>query len=148
MVLFDNKTHDEGKRAEQVNKLLSLVDEIKKNNNGQSYTDDMYNEIKQHTDKLSKELEELEAKKHPAELESELKDKLHASFEESMTLMSNAVEKKLKAAVQAQEILSPGTTLSLLEDMVDYARRNPIPTPRRRTGWEGVGDSLSSCSIQ
>lgn len=45
-VLFDNKTQDEGKKAEQVNKLLSLVDEIKRNNNGQSITDGMYKEIK------------------------------------------------------------------------------------------------------
>ncbi|CAA7053827.1 unnamed protein product [Microthlaspi erraticum] len=103
MVLFDNKTHDEGKKAEQINKLLSLVDEIKRNNHGQSYTDDMYNEIKEHSEKLHKEIEELKAKNHPADLESELKEKLHASFEESMSLMSNAVEKKLKAAVQAQE---------------------------------------------
>ncbi|CAA7029785.1 unnamed protein product [Microthlaspi erraticum] len=75
MVLFDNKTQDEGKKAEQVNKLLSLVDEIKRNNYGQSYTDGMYNEIKEHSDKLRKELE---SKNHPADLESELKDKLHA----------------------------------------------------------------------
>ncbi|CAA7029833.1 unnamed protein product [Microthlaspi erraticum] len=104
MVLFDNKTNDESKKAEQVNKLLSLVDEIKKNNHGQSYTDDMHNEINEHTDKLSKELEEIESKEHPADLESELKNKLHASFEESMTLMSNEVEKKLKAAKEEGKV--------------------------------------------
>jgi len=108
MVLFDNKTDDEGKKAEQVNKILSLVDEIKRNNHGQSYTDAMYNEIKVHTDKLSKELEELESKNHPADMESELKDKLHASFEESMTLMSNEVEKKLKAAEEEGKVTVEG----------------------------------------
>jgi len=116
MVLFDNKTHDEGKKAEQVNKLLSLVDEIKRNNHGQSYTDAMYNEIKVHSDKLSKELE---AKNHPAEMESELKDKLHASFEESMTLMSNEVEKKLRAAEEELEVaeespITPGYVVGRL----------------------------------
>ncbi|CAA7029837.1 unnamed protein product [Microthlaspi erraticum] len=144
MVLFDNKTHDEGKKAEQVNKLLSLVDEIKRNNHGQSYTDGMYNEIKEHSDKLSKELEELEAKNHPADLESELKDQLHASFEESMTLMSNEVEKKLKAAeeelkaavhAQEQEKDSMGTCDGWYEakkffatwswDLAMYLAQNP-----------------------
>lgn len=46
MVLFDNRTHDEGKKAEQVHKLLFLVDKIRKTHHGDAYTDDMYHEIK------------------------------------------------------------------------------------------------------
>lgn len=45
-VLIDNKTHDEGKKAEQVHRLLSLVDEIRRRNRGGSYTDDMFHKIK------------------------------------------------------------------------------------------------------
>ncbi|CAN8314157.1 unnamed protein product [Cochlearia groenlandica] len=99
MVLFDNKTHDESKKAGQVHKLLSLVDEIKRINHGKTYTDDMYNEIKEHTEKLRKKREELKSKNSSSDLESAL----HESFQQSMSLVSDAVEKKLKKAVAEQE---------------------------------------------
>jgi len=128
-VLFDNKTHDEGKKAEQVNKILSLVDEIKRKNNGQSITDGIYKEIKERTDKLSKELEELKAKNHPADLESELKIKLHA---ETVTLMSNEVEKKLKAA---KEELKAAVQQAHEEDVMVTCSVNYLPGQRIRKTW-------------
>jgi len=45
-VVIDNKTHDEGKKAEQVHKLLSLVDDIRRSKCGEAYTDDTYHMIK------------------------------------------------------------------------------------------------------
>ncbi|KDO40707.1 hypothetical protein CISIN_1g0366592mg, partial [Citrus sinensis] len=45
-VLFDNKTKDEAKRTEQIWKLLSLVNSVAVQNDGQPYTDDIFVELK------------------------------------------------------------------------------------------------------
>uniref|UniRef100_A0A1J3JAI2 Protein AIG1 n=1 Tax=Noccaea caerulescens TaxID=107243 RepID=A0A1J3JAI2_NOCCA len=102
-VLIDNKTHDEGKKAEQVHRLLSLVDEIRRRNRGGSYTDDMFHKIKKETDRLQKEHEELEAKKHPHELHMQMKQQLHASSEKNISHLSNTLEKRLNKALAGQE---------------------------------------------
>lgn len=47
-MLFDNKTKDEGKRVEQVEQLLSLVNRVIAQNGGQPYTynDELFAEWK------------------------------------------------------------------------------------------------------
>ena len=46
VVLFDNKTKDESKRVEQVEKLVSLVNMVVEQNGGRSYTDELFAEWK------------------------------------------------------------------------------------------------------
>ncbi|CAE5959184.1 unnamed protein product [Arabidopsis arenosa] len=102
-VLIDNKTRDEGKKAEQVRKLLSLVDEIRRSKHGEGYTNDMYDEIKRKTDKLQEQEKMLELENHPKEMVSMKKDQLHEWYQENMNQLSNMVEKKLKDALEALE---------------------------------------------
>jgi hypothetical protein len=45
-VLFDNKTKDESKRFQQVQKLLSLVNMVIAQNGGQPYTDEIFAELR------------------------------------------------------------------------------------------------------
>ena len=45
MVLFDNKTTNKRKKAEQVQKLLSLVDSVARKNNGKPFTDELFHEL-------------------------------------------------------------------------------------------------------
>jgi F0F1-type ATP synthase membrane subunit a len=45
-VVFDNKTKDEGKKVEQVERLLSLVNRVIEQNDGQPYTDEVFAELK------------------------------------------------------------------------------------------------------
>ena len=45
-VLFDNKTKDELKKAEQVQQLLTLVNMVIAQNGGQPYTDELFTELK------------------------------------------------------------------------------------------------------
>ena len=45
MVLFDNKTANKRKKAEQVQKLLSLVDSVARKNNGKPFTDELFHEL-------------------------------------------------------------------------------------------------------
>lgn len=44
-MLFDNKTTDKRKKAEQVQKLLSLVDSIARKNDGKPFTDELFQEL-------------------------------------------------------------------------------------------------------
>lgn len=44
-MLFNNKTTDKVKKAEQVQKLLSLVESVVKQNNGRPYTDELFHEL-------------------------------------------------------------------------------------------------------
>lgn len=46
MVLFDNKTKDVNKRAQQMRQLFSLVDLVIAKNNGQPYSDEFFAELK------------------------------------------------------------------------------------------------------
>ncbi|XP_010421896.1 PREDICTED: immune-associated nucleotide-binding protein 8-like [Camelina sativa] len=45
LVLFDNKTKDNLKKVEQVEKLLALVELVAKQNNGKPYTKEYFNEL-------------------------------------------------------------------------------------------------------
>ncbi|KAG7599161.1 AIG1-type guanine nucleotide-binding (G) domain [Arabidopsis suecica] len=102
-VLIDNKTRDEGKKAEQVDKLLSLVDEIRRSKHGEGYTNDMYDEIKRKPDKLQEQQKMLELENHPKEMVSMKKDHFDEWYQENMNQLSNKVEKKLKDALEALE---------------------------------------------
>lgn len=45
-VLFDNKTKDPLKKADQLKQLLFLVNVVVENNGGKPYTDDLFKELK------------------------------------------------------------------------------------------------------
>ncbi|EOA38298.1 hypothetical protein CARUB_v10009789mg [Capsella rubella] len=102
-VLINNKTRDEGKKAEQVDKLLSLVDEIRKSNRGEAYTNDMYDAIKKETDRLHEQQKELESKNYTKEMAETMQYQLMESYQGNMNRVSNTVEKKLKDALETQE---------------------------------------------
>lgn len=46
VVLFDNKTKDAAKQAEQVQQLLSLINLVMEENGGQPYSDEFFMELK------------------------------------------------------------------------------------------------------
>ncbi|AEE31645.1 Avirulence induced gene (AIG1) family protein [Arabidopsis thaliana] len=102
-VVIDNKTHDEGKKAEQVHKLLSLVDDIRRSKCGEAYTDDTYHMIKEESEKLRKHHEELESKNYSEECAAEMKNQSLILYKENLKQMSEQLEKKLKDAAEAQE---------------------------------------------
>lgn len=45
-VVFDNRTKDESKKAEQVENLLVLVNDLVMKNGGKPYTDELFEEFK------------------------------------------------------------------------------------------------------
>ncbi|XP_010463112.1 PREDICTED: immune-associated nucleotide-binding protein 8 [Camelina sativa] len=102
-VVIDNKTHDVDKKAEQVHKLLSLVDDIRRSSRGEAYTDDTYHMIKEEKEKLRKKHEELESKNYSEERAAEMKNQSLISYKDNLKQMSEQLEKKLKDAAEAQE---------------------------------------------
>ncbi|KAH0926534.1 hypothetical protein HID58_018790 [Brassica napus] len=73
MVLFDNKTTNKRKKAEQVQKLLSLVDAVARKNNGKPFTDELFHELQVETKlkETAKRLEKQLGEEQAARLEAE-----------------------------------------------------------------------------
>ncbi|KAJ9186251.1 hypothetical protein P3X46_001852 [Hevea brasiliensis] len=96
-VLFDNKTKDELKRAEQLQQLLSLVNMVLVQNGGQPYTDELFAELKQGAMKLRDQQEEVDSLKGYSKREIlELKEQMHKSYEEQLKRITEMVESKLR----------------------------------------------------
>uniref|UniRef100_A0A5B7C3N3 AIG1-type G domain-containing protein n=1 Tax=Davidia involucrata TaxID=16924 RepID=A0A5B7C3N3_DAVIN len=96
-VLFDNKTKDENKRAEQFQQLLSLVNMVIAQNGGQPYTDELFVELKKGAKKLRDQTEEVKSLEGYSKWEiSELKEQMHKSYEEQLKRITEMVESKLK----------------------------------------------------
>ncbi|KAL4566251.1 hypothetical protein LXL04_030364 [Taraxacum kok-saghyz] len=96
-VLFDNKTKDQRKKAQQLHELLSLVNMVLTKNNGKPYTDDIFSELKRGTQKLHEQTEEVQSLQGYSKLEiSELTEQMHKSYEEQLKRITEMVESRLK----------------------------------------------------
>ncbi|KAK3231814.1 hypothetical protein Dsin_003695 [Dipteronia sinensis] len=92
-VLFDNKTNDKTKKAEQVRELLSVVNMVIAQNGGQPYTHDWFTELKRLRLSHQKEFESLEGKRK-MEI-SELKENMERSYDDKLKRITEMVELKL-----------------------------------------------------
>lgn len=96
-VLFDNKTKDQRKKAQQLHQLLSLVNMVLTKNNGKPYTDEIFSELKRGTQKLHEQTEEVQSLQGYSKLEiSELTEQMHKSYEEQLKRITEMVESRLK----------------------------------------------------
>ncbi|XP_052201952.1 immune-associated nucleotide-binding protein 9-like [Diospyros lotus] len=103
-VLFDNKTKDEAKKAQQLQELLSLVNIVTAQNGGQPYTDELFVELQKGAMKLRNQTEEVNSLKGYSKSEiSELKEQMHRSYEEQIKRITEMVESKLKETTQRLE---------------------------------------------
>ncbi|XP_062101584.1 immune-associated nucleotide-binding protein 9 [Humulus lupulus] len=97
LVLFDNKTKDERKKAGQVQHLLSLVNNVIAQNGGQPYTDEIFTEVKQGAMKLRDQQEEVNSLKGYSKREiSDLKEQMQLAYEEQLKRITEMVESRLK----------------------------------------------------
>lgn len=97
VVLFDNKTKDEVKKSEQLQKLLTLVNVVITENDGQPYTDELFGALKQGAMKLREQTEEVDSLTGYSKREiTELKDQMHRSYEEQLKRITEMVESKLR----------------------------------------------------
>ncbi|KAL7118285.1 hypothetical protein ACP275_03G126500 [Erythranthe tilingii] len=87
-VLFDNRTKDETKKYEQLNELLSVVNDVVDSNDGKPYSDELF----------------VELKKDSKQKESLLKEEqLQKSFDEKLQRITAMVESKLKETTNRLE---------------------------------------------
>ncbi|XP_071925933.1 immune-associated nucleotide-binding protein 9 isoform X2 [Coffea arabica] len=98
-VLFDNKTKNTAKKAEQLKQLLSLVDDVDKKNGGKPYTNELFVEFQKAAAKLrdqAKELNSLEGYSKEEKIEREVQ--IYQSYEEHLARSTDMVETKLREA--------------------------------------------------
>ncbi|CAN8290107.1 unnamed protein product [Cochlearia groenlandica] len=104
VVLFDNKTSDKRKKAEQVQKLLSLVDSIARKNNGKPFTDELFHELQEEAIKLRDQKKEVESRKGCSKNEiSELKKQIEMSYDQQLSRITEMVETKLRETAKRLE---------------------------------------------
>ncbi|EFH70056.1 hypothetical protein ARALYDRAFT_473550 [Arabidopsis lyrata subsp. lyrata] len=104
VVLFNNKTTDKLKKAEQVQKLLSLVESIVKRNNGKPYTDELFHELQEEAIKLRGQKKEVEALKGYSNNEiSEFKKQIDMSYDRQLSRITEMVETKLRETAKRLE---------------------------------------------
>jgi GTPase Era involved in 16S rRNA processing len=103
-VLFNNRTKDLRKKAEQVNELLSLVNMVTAKNGGKPFTDEIFVELKKGTMELRDHTEKVNSLEGVSKHEiSELNEKMHKAYEEQLKRITEMVELKLKEATRRLE---------------------------------------------
>ncbi|CAK7344721.1 unnamed protein product [Dovyalis caffra] len=99
-VLFDNKTKDLLKRAEQVQELLSLVNRVIEQNGGHPYSDELFAEIQKGEMNFRDQQEEVDSLKGNVSIReiSDFQEQMQRQYEEQLKRVTEMVELKLKEA--------------------------------------------------
>ncbi|URE30480.1 AIG1 family [Musa troglodytarum] len=104
IVLFNNKTKNETKRAEQVRQLLSLVDSVIASNGGKPFSDKLFDELKEGALKLHRKETVVESLEGYSEQQiSALKEEIYKSYDDQLARITEMVENKLKQTVEKLE---------------------------------------------
>ncbi|XP_027094394.1 immune-associated nucleotide-binding protein 9-like [Coffea arabica] len=103
-VLFDNKTKDVAKKAEQLQQLLSLVNDVVMKNGGKPFSNDLFVEFKKGVTKLHDQAAELSSLEGYSKNEkSELEVQIRASYQEHLKQFTDMVETKIMDATRRFE---------------------------------------------
>ncbi|XP_027091889.1 immune-associated nucleotide-binding protein 9-like [Coffea arabica] len=103
-VLFDNKTKDAAKKAEQLQQLLSLVNDVVMKNGGKPFSNDLFVEFKKGVTKLHDQAAELNSLEGYSKNEkSELEVQIRASYQEHLKQFTDMVETKIMDATRRFE---------------------------------------------
>ncbi|CAN1147806.1 Immune-associated nucleotide-binding protein 9 [Linum perenne] len=104
MVLFDNKTKDEKKRAEQLKQLMTLTNSVIAQNGGKPYTDDIFIEMQKQEMILRDKQYEVNSLKGASNQElNNLKEEMNKSYEKQLKRITEVVEAKLREATTKLE---------------------------------------------
>lgn len=104
LVLFNNKTTDNVKKAEQVQKLLSLVESVVKQNNGKPYSDELFHELQEEAIKLRDQKKEVELLQGYSNNEiDEFKKQIDMSYDRQLSRITEMVETKLRDTAKRLE---------------------------------------------
>ncbi|CAL9109947.1 unnamed protein product [Musa acuminata var. zebrina] len=104
IVLFDNKTKNETKQAEQVRQLLYLVDSVIASNGGKPFSDKLFDELKEGALKLHRKETVVESLEGYSEQQiSALKEEIYKSYDDQLARITEMVENKLRQTVEKLE---------------------------------------------
>lgn len=104
LVLFDNKTKDKAKKAEQVHKLLTLVNMVVEENLGMPFSDEFFTELKEGAVKLHDQNKQVESLKGYSKEEIlGIKENIYKSYEEQLKRITEMVEQRLGETTQRLE---------------------------------------------
>ncbi|KAG9456930.1 hypothetical protein H6P81_001438 [Aristolochia fimbriata] len=94
VVLFDNKTKDKVMRAQQVNDLISLVDNVVTENGGKPYSNELFSTLKDKRTKMHEEIQSLNG--YSKQEISLVKAQMSVSYEEQLKQITERIEQKLQ----------------------------------------------------
>ncbi|KAG1370007.1 Immune-associated nucleotide-binding protein 9 [Cocos nucifera] len=104
IILFDNKTDNQIKRAVQVKQLLFLVDSVVTSNGGKAFSDQIFVELKEGALRLHDGEKEVEALKGYSEQRiCKLKEEIYKSYDDQLARITDMVEQKLKQTIGGLE---------------------------------------------
>ncbi|XP_052203065.1 immune-associated nucleotide-binding protein 9-like [Diospyros lotus] len=100
-VLFDNKTKDEAKKAEQLQELEALINTVVALNNGLPYTENLVADLKEREQRFHAKTEEVNSLKGCSEQEvSKMMEELKKFYEEQNQQMIQSVDSRMKETVK------------------------------------------------
>uniref|UniRef100_A0A7N0TFT3 AIG1-type G domain-containing protein n=1 Tax=Kalanchoe fedtschenkoi TaxID=63787 RepID=A0A7N0TFT3_KALFE len=104
VVLFNNKTDNERKKASQFQQLSSLLNLVIARNDGKPYTDKLFAELKMGAMKLRDQTVEVNALRGYSKREiDDLKEQMHKTYDEQLKRITVMVESKLRETTQMLE---------------------------------------------
>lgn len=120
VVVFDNVTEDRRLQAQQLDKLLDVVDSVCAKNGGKPFSDQMFTSIKEVHDREK----EVHISGYSDEQISELKKEIHRTRDEQLAHITNMVEEKLNCTVEKlQQQLMEEQNARLEAEKVAYEAR-------------------------
>ncbi|KAL5704148.1 hypothetical protein ACHQM5_022620 [Ranunculus cassubicifolius] len=103
-VVFNNRTKDESKKAEQLEQLLGLVNQVTEENCGKPFSDELFAKMKEETMKLREHKVQVDSLEGCTKQELlQIEENIHKLQEEQRTLFTEMVDKKLKESVKDLE---------------------------------------------
>ncbi|KAJ1279527.1 hypothetical protein BS78_04G162800 [Paspalum vaginatum] len=120
VVLFDNMTTDRRLKAQQLDKLLDVVDSVTANNGGKPFSDQMFSRIKEVHDREK----EVHIMGYSEDQIAELKKEIHRTRDEQLAHITSMVEDKLNCTVdKLQKQLMDEQNARLKAEKVAYEAR-------------------------
>ncbi|XP_071722415.1 LOW QUALITY PROTEIN: immune-associated nucleotide-binding protein 9-like [Rutidosis leptorrhynchoides] len=96
-VVFDNKSKDKAKKAEQVQQLLSLVNMVISENGGMPYRDELFTELKKGAMKLQDQKSHVDSLRGYSKSDiDKLKKDVEKSYDEQLKRITEMIESKLR----------------------------------------------------
>ncbi|KAL5723573.1 hypothetical protein ACHQM5_006957 [Ranunculus cassubicifolius] len=107
-VLFNNKTTDTTKKAQQVQDLLSLVNMVISDNGGEPFSDEFFAEMKEGAMKLHDQQKQVESLENCTKEEiTQIKDNIYKSYDEQLKRITEMIEEKiLENTKQLEKLLA------------------------------------------